>query len=100
MAVAVGVGDPGLKLTSRIGCSSMPVLEAPVAVMSLSKKPTPVIVAVRLTGWRLVVTLRCESICERAFLMLASIGLVDATQTGFGASEIIDLPPASWMTRW
>ncbi len=86
---------PGLKMISRIGCSSIPLGATPVCPCRKSNMPTPVICTGIFAVWKLVVAVNLASNSARALVMPLKKGLPEPTHVGAGISVIIVLPDAS-----
>jgi hypothetical protein len=90
-----GVCVPGLKITSRTGCSSIPLGATPVCPCRKSNMPTPLIWTGMLAVWKLVVAVNLALNSLRALVMPGKNGLPAPTQVGDGISTIMVSPPAS-----
>ena len=90
-----GVCVPGLKITSRTGCSSIPLGATPVCPCRKSNIPTPLIWTGMLAVWKLVVAVNLALNSFRALVMPARNGLPAPTHEGEGISTIMVSPLAS-----
>jgi len=90
-----GVCVPGLKITSRTGCSSIPLGATPVCPCRKSNMPTPLIWTGILAVWKLVVAVNLALNSFRALVMPARNGLPAPTHEGEGISTIMVSPLAS-----
>lgn len=90
-----GVCVPGLKITSRTGCSSIPLGATPVCPCRKSNIPTPLIWTGMLAVWKLVVAVNLALNSFRALVMPARNGLPAPTHDGEGISTIMVSPLAS-----
>jgi len=90
-----GVCVPGLKMTSKTGCSSIPLGATPVCPCRKSNMPTPLIWTGMLAVWKLVVAVNLALNSLRALVMPAKNGLPAPTHEGEGISTIMVSPLAS-----
>jgi len=86
---------PGLKITSRTGCSSIPLGATPVCPWRKSNMPTPLIWTGMLAVWKLVVAVNLALNSFRALVMPGRNGLPAPTHVGDGISTIMVSPLAS-----
>ena len=86
---------PGLKMTSRTGCNSIPLGATPVCPCRKSNMPTPLIWTGMLAVWKLVVAVNLALNSLRALVMPGKKGLPAPTHVGDGISTIIVSPPES-----
>lgn len=86
---------PGLKMTSRTGCSSIPLGATPVCPCRKSNIPTPLICTGMLAVWKLVVAVNLALNSFRALVMPGKNGLPAPTHDGEGISTIMVSPLAS-----
>ena len=86
---------PGLKMTSRTGCNSIPLGATPVCPCRKSNMPMPLICTGMFAVWKLVVAVNRALNSFRAFVMPGKNGLPVPTHVGDGISTIMVSPLAS-----